>query len=68
MLGQTMKRYFYATNFEEVVGAHWFRVVLASIHPFVRQKPCMLGFELSPILELCPFEKIRMKSDACHIL
>ena len=24
--------------------------------------------ELSPFLELCPFEKIRMKSDACHIL
>ena len=24
--------------------------------------------ELSPILELCPFEKIRMKSDVCHIL
>ena len=24
--------------------------------------------ELSPLLELCPFEKIRMKSDACHIL
>ena len=23
--------------------------------------------ELSPFLELCPFEKIRMKSDACHI-
>ena len=24
--------------------------------------------ELSPFLELCPFEKISMKSDACHIL
>ena len=24
--------------------------------------------ELSPFLELYPFEKIRMKSDACHIL
>ena len=24
--------------------------------------------ELSPFLELCPFEKIRPKSDACHIL
>ena len=24
--------------------------------------------ELSPFLELCSFEKIRMKSDACHIL
>ena len=24
--------------------------------------------ELSPFMELCPFEKIRMKSDACHIL
>ena len=24
--------------------------------------------ELSPFLELCPFEKIRMKSNACHIL
>ena len=24
--------------------------------------------ELSPFLELCPSEKIRMKSDACHIL
>ena len=24
--------------------------------------------EVSPFLELCPFEKIRMKSDACHIL
>ena len=24
--------------------------------------------ELSPFLELCPFEKIRMKSVACHIL
>ena len=24
--------------------------------------------KLSPFLELCPFEKIRMKSDACHIL
>ena len=24
--------------------------------------------ELSPFLELCPFEKIRMQSDACHIL
>ena len=24
--------------------------------------------ELSPFLELCPFENIRMKSDACHIL
>ena len=24
--------------------------------------------ELSPFLELCPYEKIRMKSDACHIL
>ena len=24
--------------------------------------------ELSPFLELCPFEKIRTKSDACHIL
>ena len=24
--------------------------------------------ELSPFLELCPFEKIRMKSDPCHIL
>ena len=24
--------------------------------------------ELSLFLELCPFEKIRMKSDACHIL
>ena len=24
--------------------------------------------ELSPFLELCPLEKIRMKSDACHIL
>ena len=24
--------------------------------------------KLSPVLELCPFEKIRMKSDACHIL
>ena len=24
--------------------------------------------ELSPFLELCPFEKIRMKSDACLIL
>ena len=24
--------------------------------------------EFSPFLELCPFEKIRMKSDACHIL
>ena len=24
--------------------------------------------ELSPFLELCPFEKIRMKSDASHIL
>ena len=24
--------------------------------------------ELSPFLELCPFEKIRMKSDACHFL
>ena len=24
--------------------------------------------ELTPFLELCPFEKIRMKSDACHIL
>ena len=24
--------------------------------------------ELSPFLELCPFEKTRMKSDACHIL
>ena len=24
--------------------------------------------ELSPFFELCPFEKIRMKSDACHIL
>ena len=24
--------------------------------------------ELSPFLELCPFEKIKMKSDACHIL
>ena len=23
--------------------------------------------ELSPFMELCPFEKIRMKSDACHI-
>ena len=24
--------------------------------------------ELSPFLELCPFEKIKTKSDACHIL
>ena len=24
--------------------------------------------KLSRFLELCPFEKIRMKSDACHIL
>ena len=24
--------------------------------------------ELTPFLELCPFEKLRMKSDACHIL
>ena len=24
--------------------------------------------ELSPFLELCPFEKTRMKSDACRIL
>ena len=24
--------------------------------------------ELSPFLELCPFEKIRLKFDACHIL
>ena len=24
--------------------------------------------ELSPFLELCPFENIRMKSPACHIL
>ena len=24
--------------------------------------------ELCPFLELCPFEKIRTKSDACHIL
>ena len=24
--------------------------------------------ELSPFLELCPFEKIRMKFDSCHIL
>ena len=24
--------------------------------------------QLSPFLELCPFEKIKMKSDACHIL
>ena len=24
--------------------------------------------ELSPFLELCPFEKMRSKSDACHIL
>ena len=24
--------------------------------------------ELSPFLELCPFEKIRMKPGACHIL
>ena len=24
--------------------------------------------ELSPFLELCPFEKIRMKTDTCHIL
>ena len=28
---------------------------------------CFL-YELSPFLELCPFEKIQMKSDACHIL
>ena len=24
--------------------------------------------KLSPFLGLCPFEKIRMKSDACHLL
>ena len=28
---------------------------------------CFLS-ELSPFLELCPFEKIRMNFDACHIL
>ena len=24
--------------------------------------------ELSPLLKLCPFEKIKKKSDACHVL
>ena len=28
---------------------------------------CFFLSELSPFLELCPLEKIRMKSDACHI-
>ena len=62
--------------------------VRASLRLSLRQKSCMLGFEisymdsswknswrvffflskLSPFLELCPFEKMRMKSNACHIL
>ena len=29
---------------------------------------CFFLSEFSPFLGLCPFEKIRMKSDACHIL
>ena len=34
--------HFYASNFEEVAGAYWFRVVRPCVS--VHQKPCMLGF------------------------
>ena len=53
---------FYAPNFEEVDRAYWLWVVRSCVHP------CLRSSELSPYLELCPFEKIRMKYDACHIL
>ena len=60
-----------------------------SVHPSVRQEPCMLGFWNSiygflmkkylthvffscpsylPFWSYAPLNKIRMKSDACHIL
>ena len=43
------------------------------IYGFLMENRCHTFFffflsELSAFLELCPFEKIRMKSDACHIL
>ena len=41
------------------------------IYGFHMEKKLTIFFflsELSPFLELCPFEKIWMKSDACHIL
>ena len=40
---------------------YWFLMDKLLIHIFFLSKFC-------PFLELCPFEKIRMKSDACHIL
>ena len=46
----------------------WFRNFM---YGFLMEKKLTHIFflsELSPFLELCPFEKIRMKSDACHIL
>ena len=45
--------------------------VLKFIYGFLMEKYLTHFFflsELSPFLELCPFEKIQMKSDACHIL
>ena len=37
-------------------------------HRKIADTPFFFLSKLSPFLELCPFEKIRMKSDACHIL
>ena len=37
-------------------------------HGKIADTPFFFLSEFSPFLEICTFEKIRMKSDACHIL
>ena len=74
----------YAPNFKEVDRAYWFQVVHPSVHSrtaharvlkFYIWIPHGKIFDTSffscpncPFLELSIIEKIRMKSDACHIL
>ena len=36
-------------------------------HGKIADTPFFFLSEFSPFLELCPFEKMRMKSDVCHI-
>ena len=75
-------RLFMPPTSKKLMGAYWFGVVRSSriVHARVLKFHIIMDspwnnswhtFFLScptPFLEVCPFEKIRIKSDACHIL